>query len=80
MVTIDESDGFRIVIYTNDHAPAHVHAINSDGEAKINLDGADGAPELIWVVGMKRSSIRKVMRLVKANSTAYLEEWRKIHG
>lgn len=80
MVTIDESDGVRFVIYTNDHLPAHVHAINSDGEAKINLVGADGDPELVWVVGMKRSSVRKVMRIVEANRDDYLEQWRKIHG
>jgi len=80
MVTIDQSDGFRIVIYTNDHAPAQVHIINSDGEAKFNLCGPSGAPELVWAIGMKRSSVRKAMRIVKANSAAYLEEWRKIHG
>jgi hypothetical protein len=35
MVTVLRSHGFRIVIYTNDHEPAHVHAINANGEAKI---------------------------------------------
>lgn len=36
MVTVLRAEGFRIVIFTNDHEPAHVHVFG-DGEAKIDL-------------------------------------------
>src|SRR5258708_1450502 len=45
--------GLRVVIFVNDHQPAHLHVFG-DGEAKINLFGADGTPELVWVDGMTR--------------------------
>ena len=36
MITVLRADGFRIVIFSDDHQPAHVHVFG-DGEAKINL-------------------------------------------
>ena len=43
--------------------PAHVHVFG-DGEAKINLSGPDGAPELVWADNMSRGEVRPSMRLV----------------
>ena len=63
MVTVFRGDGFRVVIYVNDHNPAHVHVVG-DGEAKIDLLGADGAPDLVWADGMTRGEVRRAMRLV----------------
>jgi hypothetical protein len=37
MPTIIRQDGFRIVIYPNDHLPTHVHIIKADGEVRIDL-------------------------------------------
>ena len=42
MVTVLRAQGLRVVIFLNDHHPAHVHVFG-DGEAKINLSGPDGA-------------------------------------
>ena len=47
MVTVLRAHGLRVVIFVNDHQPAHVHVFG-DGEAKINLHGSDGAPALVW--------------------------------
>ena len=47
MVTVLRAQGLRVVIFANDHQPAHVH-IFGDGEAKINLLGAGGTPALVW--------------------------------
>ncbi|HTW71301.1 MAG TPA: DUF4160 domain-containing protein [Acetobacteraceae bacterium] len=43
MVTVLRAHGLRVVIFANDHLPAHVHVFG-DGEAKIDLCGADGVP------------------------------------
>jgi Domain of unknown function (DUF4160) len=59
MVVAHRAYGYRLVIYTLDHEPAHVH-ITGPGQAKINLLGPEGAPELVWSVGIKRSDIRRL--------------------
>jgi histidinol phosphatase-like PHP family hydrolase len=79
MVTVHREGGLRVVIFTDDHEPAHVHVFG-DGAAKINLAGADNAPELVSAEGMKRSDIRKAMRIVKAGRDQLLQCWRDIHG
>jgi len=63
MVTVHRESGLRFVIFTDDHEPAHVHVFG-DGAAKIELIGEEGAPELVWAEGMKRSVVRKAMRIV----------------
>lgn len=71
--------GLRVVIFANDHPPAHVHVIG-DGEAKINLRGANGAPELIWADGMHRGDLRRAVRLVIEQQALLLARWEDIHG
>ena len=79
MVTVHRAHGLRIVIFVDDHEPAHVHVFG-DGEAKINLTGADGAPELLSATGMTRADIRRAMRIVKEQQASLLERWSEIHG
>jgi len=79
MVTIHRAHGLRVIIFVDDHEPAHVHVFG-DGEAKINLSGADGAPELLWATGMTRGDLRRAMQIVKEQQGFLLERWREIHG
>ena len=81
MVTVLRADGLRLVIFANGHLPAPVHVFG-DGEAKINLLGADGTPVLmlIWADGMSRGDIRRAMRLVVEQQTFLLARWEEIHG
>lgn len=76
MVTIYRAHGLRIVIFTDDHEPAHVHVFG-DGHAKINLIGG---PELVWAEGMKRNEMRRAMDVVIEHQAAFLARWREIHG
>ena len=79
MVTVLRADGLRLVIFVNDHLPAHVHVFG-DGEAKIDLLGADGTPVLIWADGMSRGDVRRAMRLVVEQQKFLLARWEEIHG
>jgi len=79
MITVLRKGGFRVVIFSDDHEPAHVHVFG-DGEAKINLSGTAGRPELIWAVGMTHADIRKCFRLVEEHRAELLVRWREIHG
>ncbi len=79
MVTVLRAHGLRVVIYANDHRPAHVHVFG-DGEAKIDLLGADGAPDLVWADGMTRGEVRRAMRVVAEQRTFLVARWEDIHG
>jgi hypothetical protein len=79
MVTVLRAHGLRVVIFVNDHQPAHVHVFG-DGEAKINLLGVDGAPDLVWVEGMSRGEVRRAMRMVTEPQALLLARWEDIHG
>jgi hypothetical protein len=79
MVTVLRAQGLRIVIFLNDHQPAHVHVFG-DGEAKINLGGSADAPELVWVEGMSLGEVRRAMRLVTEDQARLLARWEEIHG
>ena len=79
MVTVLRSEGMRVVIFVDDHHPAHVHVFG-DGEAKINLVGADGSPELVWADGMTRGEVRRAMRIVTGQQALLRARWEDIHG
>jgi hypothetical protein len=79
MVTIYRASGLSVVIFTDDHEPAHVHVFG-DGQVKINLIGPDGVPELIWADGMKRSDVRRAVQIVNERQQQFLGRWRAIHG
>ena len=79
MVVIHRAFGFRFVIYTLDHEPAHVH-ITGAGQAKINLLGPDGSPEIVFSAGISRSDMRRLLAEVTARRDEFLREWERIHG
>jgi hypothetical protein len=68
----------RFVVFTDDHAPAHVHAVGAGGEAKIEL-GAAG-PRLDWVRGLSRADTRFAMGEVARELARLRAAWTAIHG
>ena len=79
MVTLYRGHGLQVVIFVDDHEPAHVHVFG-DGQAKINLLGPDGEPELIWADSMKRNNVRRAMQIVTERKMLFLRRWTEIHG
>jgi len=77
MVTVLRAHGFRVVIFVDDHVPAHVFG---NGQAKINLLGADGIPDLIWTEDMTGGDVRRAMRIVIERQALLLARWKDIHG
>lgn len=75
MITVLREGGFRFVIYTDDHEPAHVH-VYGDGEARINILRL----EPISFRGMRRRDLEKAIAIVAANREGFLERWEEIHG
>lgn len=79
MVVVHRAHGYRFVIYTLDHEPAHVH-LTGPGQAKTNLLGPDGMPELVSSVGTKRSDMRRLFAEVVEWREEFLKAWERIHG
>ena len=80
MPTIHRESGFRIVIYSDDHEPAHVHVRRAEGRVKINLRGLDGQPELVVARNLTKAEIRRALAIVTDHQAVFLEKWRDIHG
>lgn len=76
MATILSQDGFQVMIFTNDHPPAHVHVFKAGTEAVINL-----APVGIREnYRMSPKNLRKSVNIVSDNQDLLLQAWREIHG
>ncbi len=77
MPTIVREDGFRIVIFPNDHIPPHVHVFKSGAEVKIEL-GAE--PNLLSIEGkIGNKDLAKALNLVAEHQNELLDKWREIH-
>lgn len=80
MPTVLRFDGLRVVIYPNDHRPAHVHVMGADGEAVFILHCPDGPPTLRETFGFKLSDINRIALRLSDALTPLGAEWRTIHG
>lgn len=80
MPTILRFGGLRVVIWPNDHRPAHVHVKGSDGEAVFNLHCPDGPPVLRESYGFRLADLNRIEDALAAAIIALCAEWRTIHG
>lgn len=76
MPTVLRLDGLRVVVYPNDHPPAHVHVIGPGWTLVINLIGL----EVREAIGCSEQEARRTLRLIASHQLALLEAWRTIHG
>lgn len=79
MVTVYREGGFRVVIYKDDHEPAHVHVLK-DGEVIIDLVGRDRLPKIRQVTATTRADQRKSLRIVIEQREHLLTKWQEIQG
>ena len=69
--TIYKTKNLRIVIYPHDHAPAHVHLIGPDAEAKFEL----ASLECISSFGFSMKALSKIRTFLKARQHNLIETW-----
>jgi Domain of unknown function (DUF4160) len=80
MPTILREQGFRVVIYPNDHLPSHIHVLKGSGEVRIDLGDEESDPSLISITGqISDKDIAKALYLMKENQAKLLAKWREIH-
>jgi hypothetical protein len=80
MPTVLTLDGLRVVIYPNDHRPAHVHVIGPEGEAVFVLNCPAGPVGLRESFGFAGRVLRSVEAALNAALSRLCEAWETIHG
>jgi len=70
-------DGYRIVIYFNDHLPPHVHVKKDRAEARVQI-----LPDIALIDqrGFNNRDVKTVLTLVEHHRDLLVETWRNIHG
>jgi hypothetical protein len=80
MPTVLQIDGLRVVIYPNDHRPAHVHVIGNGCEAVFDLCCPGGPPTLRENYGFARRKVTWIRGALGLHLAALCDDWRRIHG
>jgi hypothetical protein len=80
VATIDRFSGLRIVIYSNDHRPPHVHVIGAECEAVFELNCPDGPVMLRENYGFSRAEIGQIRRELARRIGELCRRWSEIHG
>ena len=82
MPTLFFVGSFRVVIFTNDHKPAHVHALgpNGRGHAKFELGGRPKNVALVETHGIKEKALRKIGEEIINRHNECRTAWKEIHG
>ena len=76
MPTVPRVDGLRIVIYPNDHPPAHAHVLGPGWVVVINLIDL----EVREAIGCDEHEAWRVLRLIEGHQGALMDAWRRFHG
>jgi hypothetical protein len=69
-----------VVIYFNDHRPAHVHVIGRGCEAVFDLHCPAGPPVVRENYGLSRRDIAMIESNLKALVSLLCQAWEEIHG
>lgn len=69
-----------MVVYPNDHRPAHVHVIGGGCEAVFNLNCPHGPPELRENFRFSIAHVAKIKTALVDDLGLLCAEWSRIHG
>lgn len=80
MPTILRFRGLRVMIYSFDHHPPHVHVIGRGAEARIALGAEGQRPWLMTNDGLPRRDLVEALAQIERNRDHLMQRWREIHG
>ena len=80
MPTVLGFDGLRVVIYPNDHRPAHIHAVGRGYEAVFHLNCPAGPADLRENYGFSLREIRHILGVLTNHLDELCRAWEQIHG
>lgn len=70
MPTISRFFGITITMYFEDHSPPHFHAIDAEGEAKIEID-----PLVVVSSGLSRRGLGLVIEWANQHQGELMDNW-----
>lgn len=79
MPTVKHINNLRVVIYPNDHRPAHVHVIGPGGEAIFILNCPGGPPELREVYDFSLRDVHQIKQQIAKELVDLCKIWKDIH-
>ena len=80
MPTVLRIGKLRVVIYPNDHRPAHFHVIGHGHEAVFELKRPIGGVTLRENYRFNRRDLARIEQALIKNLAELLAAWEKIHG
>ena len=72
--------GLRVVVYPNDHRPAHVHVMGHGCEAVFNLRCPGNPLALRENMGFVRRELARMADGLEAELSEHCHQWRRFHG
>lgn len=79
MPTVLRLDGVRVVIYPNDHRPAHIHAVGRGCEAVFVLNCPAGPIDLRENYGFARREIARILGVLTNHLYELCRAWEQLH-
>jgi Domain of unknown function (DUF4160) len=70
----------RVVIYPNDHRPAHVHIASSESEAVFYLNCPAGPASLRENYGFRLRESGRIAAALNRHITELCSNWKEIHA
>ncbi|MGB3767075.1 MAG: DUF4160 domain-containing protein [Phormidesmis sp.] len=74
-------NGFKFVIYFDDHEPTHVHVKKDEFEVKIDIEGNEAVlmkGEEIRRVASNKKYVKQALALVNANLEVIKQRWEEL--
>ena len=70
----------RVVIFTNDHLPPHVHVIGKEEHARFELHCDLGYLKVMSNIGFRLGQLKQIERYLVRHLAHLCAEWGRIHG
>jgi hypothetical protein len=78
--TVLRLGGLRVVVYPNDHRPAHMHVIGGGCEAVFHLNCPHGPVEVRENYGFAMRDLTRILRELADHLQDLCKAWESIHG
>ncbi|NNC30697.1 DUF4160 domain-containing protein [Longimicrobium terrae] len=81
MPVVLREDGWKFVIYPNDHPPPHVHVRRAGGiRVKVLLPHSGESVRIVWFRDGPPLEAARAGLLVEKHADVLLAAWERIHG
>jgi hypothetical protein len=80
MPTVARLGGLRVVVYPNDHRPAHVHVMGAGKEAVFVLNCPQGPPTIRGYAGFSGTELRGILSELTSLLATLCKRWSNVHG